>query len=676
MELIHYAYQEHKYLLICDAFIKTPNLLTCVNTAEDLLLVLNMFRKRYFYNGVYKILAQKLIDIDKEKSEYAFPMLWYYLYFFKLQEFKTLYEDISMKCEDMITLRMLNLLFKIAIFDYDNVYNSCYDVIYAYVCTHNSCDALNLYHLTLPITNAQHVQICMADNDKQLSRYPSKIYSFDRYYHYNHIRIKKLRPRIGFFSNDFFNRPTGQLTINVIRHLSELVDIYIYCHAAYTKDDFFDRFKSYACKFTEIPISFGPKEISDMIYHDQLQVLIDLKGRMICNQLEIFKYKPAPIQASWIAYPGTSGLKEMDYFFGDEIVFGDDQLYPEKLIYFPICYQPNNDAQTVEYHEFLEADLKIMNNPSKIILANVNIIYKLDKPAIMAYKKILDKNPQVVIFLLLNPNCSNVVRYFENDRDRIFFFHYLPKPNHLYRLLKYVDIGLDTFYCNSHTTASDMLFAGVPIVTLQGQTFHSRVCSSLLHYVGCDEYIAKTSDEYVSIVQSLIDLGKESLAEVKKTIRYKLFKSNIYNSYMYAEYFKTAMDMAIDTYINGMEPSHLRVPTLSDYNSLVVKHLNFVIMLKSSDINILKFYIGSNEFICLKSEDMIYFNGSVVTNSIMSQDSFKLLIKDYTVCSGDGKIFDLIPWDADQVTIRMCKPIIFGSETLGLYTCQIGVLDE
>jgi hypothetical protein len=696
MELINYAYREHKYVLICDAFAKTPNLLTCLTTPDDYIMVLNMFRKRYFYNEVYKIIAQKLLDLDvnANKPNYTFPMLWYYLYLYKFNEFNELYskamsmttmttmtpetESSSEILSIKSTLRMLDMLYKIAIFEYDYVYPECFQIIKDFVSMNVSYDGLNLYHLTLPLTEAQHCEICYIDCRKQLAKYPSSIYAFDKYYHYERLKVKKTKLRIGFYSNDFYNRPTAQLTVNVFRHLCELVDVYIYCHPSYTKDDYFEKYRRYCTKFVEIPIHFGPKEIADTIYADMIDVLVDLKGRMITNQLEIFKYKPAPVQVSWIAYPGTTGMIEMDYFIGDQIVFipGVEEFYPEKLIYLPICYQPNNDSQTLKIQEFPAGDLKIMEDPDKIILANVNFIYKLDKETILSYKKILELCPNAVIFLLINANCPNIIKYFDKEKERIFFFHYLPKNNHLYRLHKYVDIGLDSFYCNSHTTASDLLFAGVPIVSLQGNTFQGRVCSSLLHYANCKEFIVQTPNDYVIKVVELIYKGKSALKEIKESIRYRLFKSNIFNSYIYAEYFKSSMEIAVDNYINDCK-ENIIVPQKEDYNKLSIKHKDFVIIMKTSDLFIYKFYIHTNEFICVKQENLIYFNGKKYENNIMSDNSFKLLIKDFTMNSSNGKLFDLIPWDTDsELIIKVCKPIIFGAENAGNYTCQIGIMDE
>jgi hypothetical protein len=364
-------------------------------------------------------------------------------------------------------------------------------------------------------------------------------------------------------------------------------------------------------------VNFGgevnSEHIAKTIYEDNVDILVDFKGRMLRNQLDIFLYRPAPVQFSWIAYPGSTGIKEMDYYVSDCVTVTDSfktSAY-EKCVCLPICYQANNDTQFM-----LKCEIPVVPD-NLFVLGNFNFKYKMDDRTIVVYKRLLKEIPNSILALLNDNHSLNekALVHFEEFKSRINFVNYMEKPKHLYRLHKQIDVCLDPFNCNSHTTASDILFAGTPIVTMPGESFQSRVCASILTACGLTEFIAYSEDEYVEKVKALVNMGKPALQKKKEYIRAKLLESSLFNSYIYSEYFFNFVNKMWDNHVNQIH-DHIYPEHIDEFNHLTIpgfnkKWKNKTITLRFTDvleIPIYRLVVDNNHIIISGIEKEIYIN--------------------------------------------------------------------
>jgi predicted O-linked N-acetylglucosamine transferase (SPINDLY family) len=240
-----------------------------------------------------------------------------------------------------------------------------------------------------------------------------------------------------------------------------------------------------------------------MIEADGIDVLIDLAGHTGGNRLLVFARKPAPVQASWIGHPATTGMKAMDYRITDHFAEPEgmtEHLNTEALWRLPRiygCYQGGRDRPPVISHP--PAD-----DNGYVTFGCFNNFVKVTAPALRAWKRILEAVPDARLLLeiasLAQPShrvcVEEYLRAHGMPMDRIILEP--RKPENQFVLYNRIDIALDPFPCTGGTTSMDTLWMGVPLVTLAGRQFVSRMSASLLNNVGAPELVAATENEYVA----------------------------------------------------------------------------------------------------------------------------------------------------------------------------------
>ncbi len=259
-------------------------------------------------------------------------------------------------------------------------------------------------------------------------------------------------------------------------------------------------------------------EAASLIAADGVDILVDLKGYTQDTRMEIVAQRPAPIIISWLGYPGTLGHPQMaDYIIGDPIVTppGCASNYSETLALMPHCYQPNDRSRIIgDKPTRAEAGLP----DSGFVFCSFNQSYKFSPPVFDLWCRLLVEIPGSVLWLL-EPEVSvmdNLRREAEVrgvNGARLIFAANLPLQEHLGRL-QLADLALDTFPYNSHTTGSDAIWAGVPLVTRSGTTFASRVAASLLQASGLPELITTDVDVYFELAKSLAQ-SPQRLQEIR-----------------------------------------------------------------------------------------------------------------------------------------------------------------
>jgi predicted O-linked N-acetylglucosamine transferase (SPINDLY family) len=296
------------------------------------------------------------------------------------------------------------------------------------------------------------------------------------------------------------------------------------------------------------------REIAKFARTLELDVAIDLKGYTADHRAEIFVHRVAPIQINYLGYPATLGMASMDYILGDPIVIGDPQHYTEEVLRLPGCYQPNCKTRAVASGEVRRADFGLPDEA--FVFCSFNAQYKITPTMFDAWMTILRQVEGSVLWVLVTGDEARRNLLAEAERrgvsaGRIVFASPLPVERHLQRI-PLADLMLDTSPYGAHTTGSDCLRMGVPIVTLRGQSFAARVCASLLHAVGLEGLVAESRDEYVRLA---VELGRDARGEGLRTVTSKLKRASEEATLFDPRSLARALEAQFDAVREALNPS-------------------------------------------------------------------------------------------------------------------------
>lgn len=315
------------------------------------------------------------------------------------------------------------------------------------------------------------------------------------------------RLRIGYFSADFHDHPTAQLIAGTIEHHDRTrFEVTAFSLGAAVEDAMRARVRAGVDRFVDLH-GLSDAEAAGTSRELGIDIAIDLGGYTRGSRSGIFLQRAAPIQVSWLGFPGTTGSRAFDYLIADETVAPEAHAadYTEKVIRLPHCYQPNDSKRQIGETLPTRAALKIprdafvfccFNNPAKISPEVFEIWMRLLQRLPQSVLWLLDENPAATAQLSLHAQAHGV------DPKRLIFAPRKPTPEHLARH-RLADLFLDTWPYNAHTTASDALWAGLPVLTMQGETFGSRVAASVLQAAGLPELITRSPSVYESLALEL-----------------------------------------------------------------------------------------------------------------------------------------------------------------------------
>jgi protein O-GlcNAc transferase len=308
------------------------------------------------------------------------------------------------------------------------------------------------------------------------------------------------RIRVGYLSDRFRNAATGHQMLSLfgLHNRDEFFIITYSCG----KDDgsvYRRRIETDSDNFVDIA-AIGDQDAARRIRQDRVDILIDLKGHTENNRLGISALRPAPVQVTWLGFPGPSGADFFDYVICDRIVLpeSDCRYFSEQPVWLPHCYYPTDYRQPVADRVWQRSDFGLP--PKAVVLCSFNQPYKIDSTIFDSWMSVMAQIPDAVLWLLeKNATVTANLRHEAGNRGinpaRLIFSGPLPKDQHLARL-RLADLCLDTRVYNGHTTTVDALWSGVPVVTLQGTHFASRVSASILTALGMTELITHSVNEY------------------------------------------------------------------------------------------------------------------------------------------------------------------------------------
>ena len=327
-------------------------------------------------------------------------------------------------------------------------------------------------------------------------------------------RIAALRPgrggdriRIGYVSGDLRNHATGHLTAGMFeRHDRSRFEVLAYSWNPDDGSSYRRRIAAGCDRFIDLAGESYEQSAARMA-SDGVDVLVDLCGYIGGSRAEIFALRPAPLQVQWLGYPGTMGADFIDYVVADELIVPKELAvqFTESIAWLPRCYQVNDGAQPVAHAHGSREQAGLP--PAGFVFCCFNQSYKIDSQVFGCWMRLLAAVPGSVLWLLVGSDLArqNLRRHAAQcgiAPDRLIFTAGLPKPEHLARH-GLADLFLDTWVVNAHTTASDALWAGLPVLTCAGNTFASRVAGSLVRAVGLPELVAGDRVQYEELAITL-----------------------------------------------------------------------------------------------------------------------------------------------------------------------------
>ncbi|MBF0462725.1 MAG: tetratricopeptide repeat protein [Magnetococcales bacterium] len=308
------------------------------------------------------------------------------------------------------------------------------------------------------------------------------------------------RLRVGYLSADFHNHPVAQLVVGVLEgHDPDRFSIHGYSIGPPMQDAYRQRIVQ-ACAVFQDLTAWSARDAAQRIADDGIDILVDLTGYTLHCRPEITAHRPAPILVNWLGYPGTLGQARLaDYVIGDPVVSPPamaDQ-FSETLALLPHCYQPHDRHRVMAPTPTRQA----AGLPEDgIVFCNFNQIHKWGPDSFRVWCRLLQAVPDSVLWAL-EPTATAMTALRQTmqrqglDPDRLVFAPRQPTADHWGRLAL-ADLALDTFPYTSHTTGSDALWCGVPLLTRMGNTFVSRVAASLLSAVGLPELVTESWAAY------------------------------------------------------------------------------------------------------------------------------------------------------------------------------------
>lgn len=372
-------------------------------------------------------------------------------------------------------------------------------------------------------------------------------------------RAEGERIRIGYLSADFYQHATAMLIAEVLeRHDRSRFELFLYSHGKDDRSQMRARLQQAGEHWVDVS-ALSPEAIAKRVRSDGIDILVDLKGYTQDHRFRTMAYKAAPLQVSWLGFPGTTGAPCIDYFIGDAVVtpLSHADRYSEKIAQMPASYQPNDRRRPLP-GAATRAQWGLPEG--RPVLACFNNVYKITPTTFASWMRILAAAPDALLWLLdgndqAKANLRREAQAAGVDPQRIVFSPAVPPAIHTSRL-PLADLMLDTWPCNAHTTASDALWSGLPLVTLPGEPFASRVAASLLGAVGLGELVADDVAGYERIVLELLR-DPQRLAAMRRRLVDERERLPLFDAERFARELDALYERMAARARAGLAPDHL-----------------------------------------------------------------------------------------------------------------------
>lgn len=388
-----------------------------------------------------------------------------------------------------------------------------------------------------------------------------------------HSRQRRTRPhiwgdrlRIGYLSGDFWSEhATMRLLRSVLEaHDTNRFDVTLFCH---TEDRVAGPDRANREKWGRIVSLPGKSDVqaADIIRREGIDILVDLKGHTAGSRSNILNQMAAPVQVAWLGFPGSAVNIDCDYVIGDRIVLPNSSrlFYHEKFCRLPDSYQPNDPVHRALPPTPARAELGLPDD--RFVFAAFNAQRKISLAVVDRWAEILRRAGNGVLWVMIDGeearrNFASALAKRGISPERIIFAAATGYDAHIARLGA-ADLGLDTFPYNGHTTTSDKLWAGLPVLTFRGTNFASRVSESLLLALGLPELVAADADAFVDLAVHLSERPSH-VAQLKQTIAQNRLTAPLFDAERFCRHLERGFEMMAERARAKLPPEHIDVSPL------------------------------------------------------------------------------------------------------------------
>ena len=473
----------------------------------------------------------------------------------RLEEALASYRKALILQPDLAEVEGLRLHTKMHLCDWSNFENECAHLVSAV--RSGKTNTPPFPFLTIPSLSDDQLQCAKLYVANKYPPSDGPIWQGERY---NHERI-----RVGYLSADFRQHPVSLLIAGVFEcHDKSRFDVTAISIAPDDNSEMRKRLKASFEHFVDAE-TYSDDRIANLVKELEIDILVDLMGFTTGSRTGIFARRCAPIQVNYLGYPGTMGAEYMDYIIADRIVIPEDQhrFYSEKIVFLPNSYQANDNKRPISDKAFTRAELGLP--PRGFVFCCFNNSYKITPYVFDCWMRILERVADSVLWLLEDNAmaASNLRKEAEArgiNADRLIFAKRMPLADHLARH-RLADLFLDTLPYNAHTTASDALWAGLPVLTCRGPTFASRVAASLLNAIRLSELITTTLEDHERLA---IELARqpEKLAIVKSKLAANRLTTPLFDTKLCTRHIEAAYTSVHERHKAGLPPDQIIIPRL------------------------------------------------------------------------------------------------------------------
>jgi protein O-GlcNAc transferase len=371
------------------------------------------------------------------------------------------------------------------------------------------------------------------------------------------------KARIGYFSGDFHEHPVAVLMAGVFEaHDRSKYEVTAFSYGPDPQDDMRKRLKTAFDRFIDVR-GKSDRDIALLARDMGIDIAVDLAGHSGGSRTGIFALRAAPLQVNYLGYPGTMGADYMDYLIADTTIIplAAQPAYTEKILYLP-SFQANDSKRRIADRVFTRAELGLP--PTGCVFCCFNANYKVSPATFAGWMRILMRVPAAVLYLYAENGAvvQNLTKHAQSHgvgANRLIFADKRPLPEYLARY-RVADLFLDTLPYNAGATASDALWAGLPVLTCLGEAFAGRMAASLLTAIGLPELITRTQQQYEELAVALAT-DPQRLAGIKHKLKANRLTTPLFDTRRFAECLEIGYSKILERFDAGLPPEHVHVPT-------------------------------------------------------------------------------------------------------------------
>lgn len=376
------------------------------------------------------------------------------------------------------------------------------------------------------------------------------------------LKSHRERIRVGYFSADFHGHATAYLTAELFeRHDRRRFELIAFSFGPRSGHSMRVRLEAAFDQFINVD-HLSDASIAQLARSLEIDIAVDLKGFTEDCRTGIFAFRAAPVQVAYLGYPGTLGASFIDYVLADSTVIPLEQLpaYTEKVAYLPYSYQVNDSKRQISDRVVTRSDAGLPDQGFVFCCFNNN--YKITPDVFDIWMRLILAVPGSVLWLLEDsPEAASNLKLEAKARgvtsERLIFAPRVELPEHLARQ-RLADLFLDTLHCNAHTTASDALWVGLPVLTCIGAAFPGRVAASLLRAVGLGELVVECLLDYECLALELAT-DRVRLSNLRQKLSDNRTSAPLFDADLFARHVEAAYTAMWQRKIQGLVADHIYV---------------------------------------------------------------------------------------------------------------------